>query len=141
MITLNKISFKRLPFVEYRVGNKFYRAVQPAATYRHFTELVISAKERKAKLALTLEELKIVKKTEEKFGKSGECIISGSFQYRWDGPYTITKKFTPVLYEAIVNSKAEIVHAVNMKHDPVIEEIRPYLIEPANESFLKKVHQ
>ena len=28
-----------------------------------------------------------------------------------------------------------------MKHDPVIEEIQPYLKEPANVSFLKKVHQ
>ena len=28
-----------------------------------------------------------------------------------------------------------------MKHDPVINEIRPYLKEPANESFLTKVHQ
>ena len=30
----NKIPFKRLAFVEYKVGDKFYRAVQPAPTYR-----------------------------------------------------------------------------------------------------------
>ena len=40
-----------------------------------------------------------------------------------------------------MNSKAEIVHAVNMKHDPVINEIRPYLTEPALEKFLTKDHQ
>ena len=28
-----------------------------------------------------------------------------------------------------------------MKHDPVINEIRPYSKEPANKSFLTKVHQ
>ena len=28
-----------------------------------------------------------------------------------------------------------------MKHDRMIDELRPYLKEPANDSFLKKVHQ
>ena len=141
MITFNKIPFKRLPFVEYKVGDKIYSAVQLAATYRHFTEVGISAKERKGKLALTPAELKIDRETEGKLGKSGERIISDSFLNRWDGPNTITKKFSLVLYEATVNSKADKIHAVNTKHDPVIEDIRPYLTEPANALLLKKVHQ
>ena len=96
VIAFNMVLFKRLPFVESMVGDKFYRAVQPAATYRHFTELGISAKERKEKLALTSLELKIDRKTGEKLGKSGERIFSDSFQHRWDGPYTIMNKFSPV---------------------------------------------
>ena len=89
VIAFNKIPIKRLLFVEYKVGDKFYRAVQPAATYWHFTKLGISAKERKAKLALTPEEKRIDSETGGKTKKIWRTnnqwqpsIINDSFQYR-----------------------------------------------------------
>ena len=132
---------KRLPFVEYKVGDKFYRSVQPSAAFKHFTELGITAQQRKNRLALSPSEEKTNRETGGVLGENGQRKISSSFQYRWDGPYTITKKFSPVLYEAIINSKNEIVHAVNMKHDPVIDELRPYLQDIANDKFNTKAHQ
>ena len=42
----NRVPIARLIFVTFEVGDKFYRAVQPAPTYCHFTEMRISNKER-----------------------------------------------------------------------------------------------
>ena len=35
--------------------------------------------------------------------------------YRWSGPYRVTEKISPVLYEAFVHGKMTRVHAINMK--------------------------
>jgi transposase InsO family protein len=41
--------------------------------------------------------------------------LNAKLQYRWTGPYIITKKLSPVVYEADVHNKKKIVHAVNMR--------------------------
>ena len=41
--------------------------------------------------------------------------LSAKLQYRWVGPYRITKVINPVLYEADIHGKTVRVHAVNMK--------------------------
>ena len=58
--------------------------------------------------------------------KTGQKI-SVNFQYRWIKPFTVTKKFSPVLYESIINKEPTVIHAINMKHDAAIKEIEPYL--------------
>ena len=46
-----------------------------------------------------------------------------------------------VLTSGIINSKPELIHAVNMKHDPVINELKPYLSETPNTKFRDRAHQ
>jgi hypothetical protein len=41
--------------------------------------------------------------------------LNSKLQDRWTGPYYITKKITPVLYEADVHNKMRRVHAINMR--------------------------
>ena len=41
--------------------------------------------------------------------------IKAKLQNRWVGPYRITKKISPVLYEADVHNSVKRVHAVNMR--------------------------
>jgi hypothetical protein len=41
--------------------------------------------------------------------------LNAKLQPRWTGPYIITKKFSPVLYEADVHNQKKTVHAVNMR--------------------------
>jgi hypothetical protein len=115
----NRIPIKRLPFTEYNVGDKFYRAVQPAPTYRHFTQAGIATKER--------EKDNVPIDDRGRHGKHGEKKISSNFQYRWIGPLLVTKKFSPVLYETIVNGKPEVIHAINMQKDPAINGLEPFL--------------
>ena len=94
-------------------------------------------KERKARNTLTLEEEHVNGGNLE---AKRERKISNSFQYRLEGPYTITKKFSPVMYETIINSNHEIIHVVNMKQDPVINELAPYLNEGIKKSNQKSSH-
>ena len=89
----NKVPTKKLPFIEFEVGDKFFRKVQPAAMYKHFTDL---------------------EKTKGKEDKKGQKI-SVNFEYKWVGPFTVTKKFSPVLYESIINKEPTVIHAINMK--------------------------
>ena len=43
--------------------------------------------------------------------------LTAKFQFRYAGPYVITKVISPVLYEAIIHGKPnQRVHAINMKH-------------------------
>jgi hypothetical protein len=41
--------------------------------------------------------------------------LNAKLQCRWTGPYIITKKISPVLYEADVHNEKRMVHAVNMR--------------------------
>lgn len=41
--------------------------------------------------------------------------ITMKLMERWEGPYTVIRKISPVLYDANVDGKEERVHAVNMK--------------------------
>ena len=86
----NRVPVTRLPFVPFEVGDKFYRAIQPAPTYRHFTEMEISNKERER----VRQEVNTDVRIEGKAGKTGERVLSGNFQYKWIGPYEVTKKFS-----------------------------------------------
>ena len=52
--------------------------------------------------------------------------ISKSLQHRWTGPYVITKKFSKILYETIINGLHRVVHIVNMKPDPFGERLREH---------------
>jgi len=41
--------------------------------------------------------------------------LNAKLQYRWTGPYIVTKKVSPVLYESDIHNKRKMVHAVNMR--------------------------
>jgi hypothetical protein len=47
--------------------------------------------------------------------KKEKTKILAKLQYRWVGPYRITRVLSPVLYEAFVHGRIIRVHAVNMK--------------------------
>jgi hypothetical protein len=128
----NRVPIQHLPFTEYIVGDKCFRRVQPAATYRHFTQAGISSKTRKKNEGQEEED------DRGKKGKSGEKRISSNFQFRWVGPHTITKKFSPVLYQIIVNGKPEVIHAINMQKDPAITALTPYMNRADNITPMRK---
>jgi hypothetical protein len=116
----NKVPTQKLPFIEYEIGEKFFRSVQPEAKYRHFTQTGITTKSRE-------NNEKIDDDDRGKKGKTGERLISKNFQIKWAGPHTVTKKFSPVLYETIINGKPERIHAINMQKDPMINALAPFL--------------
>jgi hypothetical protein len=41
--------------------------------------------------------------------------LNAKLQYRWTGPYIITNKVSPVLYEADIHDVKKMVHAINMR--------------------------
>jgi transposase InsO family protein len=86
----NKIPMKRRTFTEYEVGDRFYLAERPATEYQHYAD--------KSRSKITLKP---------------------KMQIRFVGPFTVTKKFSPVLYEARINGTLRAVHALGMKPDPV----------------------
>jgi RNase H-like domain found in reverse transcriptase/Reverse transcriptase (RNA-dependent DNA polymerase)/Integrase zinc binding domain/Integrase core domain len=87
---MNKVPSQRRQFHEYEVGDRFYLAERPATNLQHYSD------EKRTKIAL-----------------------KPKMQIRFVGPFTITKKFSPVLYEASVNGELKAVHALAMKPDPV----------------------
>ena len=87
--TMNKVPVKRMKFVEYEVGDRFYLGQHPSAMYQDYAD---------------------PKRTKQR--------IAPKLQFRWVGPYTITRKFSPVLYEAAINGELRAVHALQMKPDP-----------------------
>jgi hypothetical protein len=52
--------------------------------------------------------------------------ISKSLQHRWTGPYVITKKFSKILYETVINGLPRVVHIINMKPDHFGERLREH---------------
>jgi hypothetical protein len=87
---MNKIPLKRHKFVEFDIGDRFFLKYRPLITHQHYSD----PKRTKTKLTPKL-------------------------QFRFVGPYTVTKKFSPVLYEAQVDGELRTVHALQMKPDPV----------------------
>ena len=125
----SRVPITRLPFVAFEVGDNFYRIIQPAPTYRHFTEMGISNKERER----ARQEVNPDVRTEGNAGKTGERVLSGNFQYKWIGPYEVTKKCSHVLYEAIIDNEPTIVHTINIKHDQSIKNILPFVNQNESE--------
>jgi hypothetical protein len=87
---MNQIPAKRNKFVEFDVGDRFFLRHKPLIKHQHYSD----PKRTKTKLTPKL-------------------------QLRYVGPYTITRKFSPVLYEALVDGEIRTVHALQMKPDPV----------------------
>jgi hypothetical protein len=100
----NKINRSRLPFREFQVGSRFF--------LKH-TPVYIAKKERNPARDFNAPVTT----------PSGK-VVSAALQHRWTGPYKVTKKFSPVLYETIVNGDIRVVHALHMKHDPLGETFR-----------------
>ena len=73
-----------LEFVEYEVGQKFFRVRRPISNF---------------------------KSTEEKEAWK----ITSKLLERYEGPYVIRRKISPILYDAVIDGVETRVHAVNMK--------------------------
>ena len=85
---MNKLTRVRQVFKPFCVGDFFFLKVIP----RRFAK---RSKHRR---------------TDEELHK-----LSSKLQYRYAGPYSVTKVISDVLYEAIVNGKLRRVHALSMK--------------------------
>ena len=103
-----KATRARLPFREFQVGSRFF--------LKH-TPIYMAIKEK----TLTTEPSTTTPKAKAKGKKE---TISKALQHRWTGPYKVTAKFSPVLYETIINGTPRVVHALHMKHDPIGEALR-----------------
>jgi hypothetical protein len=85
-----KAAKARLPFREFQVGSRFFLKHTPIYT-------VIKAKDKQQE-ELTAESTKTTSKRKKKTN-----AVSKALQHRWTGPYKVTAKFSPVLYETIIN--------------------------------------
>jgi len=97
----NKKQRARLPFKEFQIGARFFLRYIPTPTAKTTSKTTLPDNEDKA-----------VHKT------------AADFQARWTGPYKVTKKFSPVLYETIINGTPKRVHALHMKPDPICDTLR-----------------
>jgi hypothetical protein len=103
----NKQVRTTLPFKEMDVGARFF--------LRHVPKPIAPTTSSK-KLATEDSEDSTVTKTK----------IAKSLQHRWTGPYVITKKFSKILYETVINGLPRVVHIINMKPDPFGERLREH---------------
>jgi hypothetical protein len=97
----NKKQRARLPFKEFQIGARFFLRYIPSPTAKTTSKTTLPDNEDKE-----------VHKT------------AADFQARWTGPYKVTKKFSPVLYETIINGTPRRVHALHMKPDPICDTLR-----------------
>ena len=88
----------RIEFTEYEVGDRFFLRQVPAINFMHYSDK---------------------KRTKSK--------LSPKLQRRYTGPYLITKKFSPVLYEAQIDGNLQTVHALKMQPDPTSKYYRMHL--------------
>ena len=95
----NTIAKARLPFKEFEIGSRFFLRTVP--TYLATTTQKTTLGEEEALPA-----------------------ISKKLQAKWTGPHKVTKKFSPVLYETVINNVPRVVHALHMKPDPIAEPLR-----------------
>jgi hypothetical protein len=99
--TWNRKHRARLAFKEYQIGARFFLRYIPTPT-------------AKTTAKTTLTDLDDTEKHK----------TAADFQARWTGPYKVTKKFSPVLYETIINGTPRRVHALHMKPDPICDTLR-----------------
>ena len=126
-----KATKARLPFREFQVGSRFF--------LKH-TPLYMAIKEK----TLTKDPSTALTPGVKAATTCGKTI-SRALQHRWTGPYKITAKFSPVLYETIINGTPRVIHALHMKHDPISDALRlkqPVTISESKpmRSFLDKEH-
>jgi hypothetical protein len=126
-----KTTRARLPFREFQVGSRFFLKHTP--TYMAIKEKDLT-KDPSTSLTPGVKAATVCGKT-----------ISRALQHRGTGPYKITAKFSPVLYETIINGTPRVVHALHMKHDPISDALRLKQPLPISElkpmrSFLDKEH-
>jgi hypothetical protein len=100
--TWNKKHRARLAFKEYQIGARFFLRYIPTATAKTTSKTTLT----------DFDDDKLTHKT------------AADFQARWTGPYRVTKKFSPVLYETIINGTPRRVHALHMKPDPICDTLR-----------------
>jgi hypothetical protein len=120
----NKVSRKPLPFREYQLGQRFFIRHTPVPTAWAEPKLVPSKKDP----------TKLIKRAQN-------VAISASLQHRWTGPYKITKKFSPVTYETVINNVTRVVHALHMKPDPIADTVRMHLPLPITQPTPMKPFQ
>jgi hypothetical protein len=99
---MNRTYTPRSDFTEFEVGDRFYLQRRPAAIFKFYDN-----PNRKAKDAL-----------------------KPSLQRRYTGPYVVTRKFSPVLYEASIDGVYQAVHALKMQRDPLSPLFRQHIQEP-----------
>jgi hypothetical protein len=93
---MNKVHIPRADFTEFQVGDRFFLRRVPTPAFKYYDN-----PNRKAKDAL-----------------------KASLQRRYTGPYVVSRKFSPVLYETVINNVPRVVHALHMKPDPIAEPLR-----------------
>jgi hypothetical protein len=96
----NYLTCRHTSRTSYQVGDRFYMKRKPHTYFIHYADK--SRSKRK---------------------------VSYKLQRRFTGPYTITRRFSPVLYEAIIDGKAQTVHALKMQLDPTSAHYRLHLPE------------
>ena len=113
----NKQTRTPLPFKDLDVGARFF--------LRHVPKPKAPTTSTNKKLATD--------DTDNENSAVTKIKIAKSLQHRWTGPYIITKKFSKILYETIINGLPRVVHILNMKPDPFgarLREHQPLPVSP-----------
>jgi hypothetical protein len=100
----NKIPRQRLPFKEFQIGQRFYLRHTPLP--KAPTDPLITPHPTKPNQTKS---------------KAQNVTICSALQHRWTGPYKIHKKFSPVVYSAIINGVERTIHASQMTTEPTGE--------------------
>jgi hypothetical protein len=78
----------------------------------------------------------------QRFIKSKDKVqykLSSKLQFRYSGPYLVTKILSPVNYLANINGSIQPVHALNMKPHPLNGKVLQNSIKLTSEQFFNKV--
>jgi transposase InsO family protein len=98
---MNKIHIPRPDFVEFEVGDRFYLRRRPAAVFKFY----------------------------DNPNRRAQDSIKPSLQRRYTGPYVVSRKFSPVLYEAHIDGAYQAVHALKMQRDPMSPQYRQHITQ------------
>jgi hypothetical protein len=85
-------------FMEDEVGDRFYLKRHPDVRFVHYADK---------------------SRTKSK--------INPKMQRRFTGPYTITRRFSPVLYEANIDGQLKRIHILKIQKDPINEHFRQHI--------------
>lgn len=96
---MNKVHVPNTDFSEFEVGDRFFLRRTPTPSFKFYDN-----PNRKAKDA-----------------------IKPNLQRRFTGPYVVSRKFSPVLYEAKIDGKYQSVHALKMQRDPLSPQFRQHI--------------